>query len=119
MKEMTILLEKLADKLGTTVEKLWSVLLRQAPISGAVDLILCIILVVASIFVFKFVNKKTTGGKDGYADWDDEGKFFAWAGAAIIIGINVFLIVCSAESIISAFFNPEYWALSKILSKVK
>jgi hypothetical protein len=46
VKELTELLGKLADKLGTTVEKLWSVLLKQAPISGTVDLLLCASLVV-------------------------------------------------------------------------
>ena len=119
MKEMTELLGKLADKLGTTVEKLWSVLLKQAPISGVIDLALCVALVIASIFIFRFVQNKTTPQEEErYADWDDEGKFFAWAGTAIFIAIAGVFIMCSVESIVSAFFNPEYWALTKILSKV-
>ena len=36
------LIEALAAKLGTTAEHLWGVLVRQAPISGAVDLVLCV-----------------------------------------------------------------------------
>lgn len=119
MKELTELLGALAVKLGTTVDKLWSVLLKQAPISGTVDLVICIALVIASVFVFRFVNTKTTEDEHGEADWDSDGKCFVWIGTAIFIAIAGALILCSVESIASAFFNPEYWALTKILSKCR
>lgn len=126
MKELTELLGQLAAKLGTTVEKLWVVLLKQAPISGAVDLAICIGLVILSVWAFRFVKGKTTKHKtsdDKYArieaDWEDEGAFFAWMTVAIIFLITAIHFCISAEMTVAAFFNPEYWALTKILSSIK
>jgi len=125
VKELTELLGQLATKLGTTVDKLWGVLLRQAPISGAVDIILCIVLVIASAWVFRFVQNKTTApplsetNKYPSADWEAEGTVLAWVGAAVFIGVAGLQVFYSIEGIVTAFLNPEYWALSKILGKVK
>ena len=96
---------------------------------GTVDLVLCLCLVFAWIWAFRFVQKKTTliplpqqeGYSRGYerSDWEDEGKVFAWIGlgvAFIVVGV---LVIGSAENIVTAFFNPEYWALTKVLAKCR
>ena len=126
MKELTELLGQLASKLGTTVDKLWAVLLKQAPISGTADLVLCIGAVVFSVWAFRFVNSKTTAYEfwDGYrtqkeAEWGEEAAFFSWAIIGLIFIITIICICFAAENIVSAFFNPGYWALTNILSKVK
>jgi hypothetical protein len=127
MKELTELLGQLAAKLGTTVEKLWTVLLKQAPIGGTVDLVLCIGLVVFSVWFFRFVQGKTTKHEvttsGGYtrneAEWENEGAFMAWIGVGVIMLLTVICVCSETEMIIAAFFNPEYWALTKILSNVK
>ena len=38
--QSAVVIQNLANKLGTTSEYLWAVLIKQAPISGTVDLIL-------------------------------------------------------------------------------
>ena len=126
MKELTELLGQLAAKLGTTVEKLWAVLLKQAPISGTIDLVICIGMVAFSVWVFRFVNRKTTvheivdgTWKNKEADWDEEGKVFAWIAVGAMFLLTIICVATEAENITAAFFNPEYWALTKILSKVK
>jgi hypothetical protein len=126
MKEFTELLGQLAEKLGTTVEKLWAVLLKQAPISGIIDLVICIGMVAFSVWVFRFVNRKTTvheivDGKwtNKEAEWEDEGAFFSWVAVGAIFLLTIICVASEAENITAAFFNPEYWALTKILSKVK
>lgn len=44
MNEQTVkLVEQLAQKLGTTTEYLWNVLIKQAPISAAIDMIYCLL----------------------------------------------------------------------------
>ena len=118
MKELATLLEQLAAKLGTTTEKLWGVLVKQAAISGAVSFIESIIFALALIWVFRFIQKKTTPtGERDRSDWEDEGKGIAWIGFAIIAPIVIVSVFCSIENTINAFLNPEYWALSQILKK--
>ena len=111
MKELVPLLEQLAAKLGTSVETIWAVLLKQAPISGALNLFLTLCLLVLSIATFRFVNKKTTT-----AEWCDEGAVLGWIGCVIILGIIGILILCTFENMVTAFVNPQYWALQKIMS---
>ena len=116
------LLETLATKLGTTAEHLWGVLVRQAPISGAVDLALCIILALAVWRLIAFVKRKTTPSEDSSgrsrpAEWHgEEGP--AWLVAAIMTTVLSGLIIATIPGIVSAFANPEYWALKQLLSMV-
>jgi hypothetical protein len=114
-------LTALAQKLGTTAEHLWGVLLRQAPISGAIELAFMTGMVVACVIWWRVVIAKTTRRKqsddDRYprAEWEEEGAFFAVASAATLSLVT--LIVC-AEGFtlaLAAFVNPEYWALRQII----
>lgn len=120
----TALIEKLAEKLGTTAEHLWGVLLHQAPISGAVDLATVVVVVLAAIGLVRFVKGKTTKPAETkderytHAEWEEEGAGLAWLGTAIYLIITGLVVIGSAQGIVAAFFNPEYWALSHILGKV-
>jgi hypothetical protein len=123
MEKIAELLEKLAVKFGTTVEHLWEVMLRQAPISGVVDLGIDVILITFSILAFKFIRGKTAThefGEEGWtrieAEWEDEAAFWAWSGFIMMCIIISVVTLGSITSIVAAFFNPEYWALTKILS---
>lgn len=125
MNDKTIaLIEKLAEKLGTTAEHLWGVLLHQAPISGAVDLATVAVMVLAAVGLVRFVKGKTTkpamteDDRYPHAEWEDEGAGLAWLGATIYLIITGVVVIGSAQGIVAAFFNPEYWALSHILGKV-
>ena len=115
------LIEKLAEKFGTTAEHLWGVLVTQAPISGFVDLVICAALVFAAAGVVQFVKRKTTAPKETEenrytrAEWDAEGGELAWAGAAALCLIVGVVVIGSAQDIVAAFFNPEYWALKHVL----
>ena len=108
------LLETLALKLGTTAEHLWSVLVRQAPISGATNLVLCIIAVLILWNLIKFVNHKTSN-RD--ADWYYD-RHPAWFGIGILMFSASIGISVSIPQIVYAFANPEYWALKQLLSMV-
>ena len=105
-----------AEKIGTTVDKLWGALLKQAPISGTIDIILYLIMLLVSIVAFKFISKKTTAQEgERYADWEGEEIVFAWATYWIIVGVMALVFLCNVGSTIAAFFNPEYWALMQIV----
>ena len=114
-------LTALAAKLGTTAEYLWGVLLKQAPITGAVDLLLTIAWVGAAVMWFAFVGRKTTTppetDENRYpcAEWDGEAAFFGWLSAYIFALITGLIVSTNLASSVAALFNPEYWALAQIL----
>lgn len=115
------LIEALANKLGTTVEHLWGVLIRQAPISGVVDLVLCMVIATVTVWFVAIVKHKTTApaataeDQYPYAEWRDEAAFLAWA-VALIAGVFALVyVICSAQGIAAAFANPEYWALKQLV----
>ena len=118
-KETLDLVRGLADKLGTTAEHLWGVLVKQAPISSACDLGVLIMAIVSSIIIIFQVSK----GQE-YQEGKTKQKFFyehdelamgitVISGGVLIISI-IILIVCFA-TIMSGFFNPEYWAFKQIV----
>ena len=122
MNESTeILIRELADKLGTTADHLWLVLVRQAPISGTVDLLLTVGMMVFLVLAFRFLQKKTTvppkSESDAYpsAEWEREGAFIAWLCWIIILIVMVLVMIGSLSTTIAALINPEYWALKQLL----
>lgn len=114
-------LTELCDKLGTTVEHLWTVLIRQAYISGTTNLVTILVCGLACVWSFKFVHKKTktppATEDDRYpcAEWEDEAGGVAWVVWAILTFSYLLGVVYSAESIIGSLFNPEYWALKQLI----
>lgn len=114
-------LTALAEKFGTTAEYIWLVLIKQAPITGLADMAIMIFLVAAVTIWARTVQRKTTVSDSTESNrypkpqWDDEGKFFGWA-SVWISALIVALVIASTFSItISAFANPEYWALKQII----
>lgn len=107
----------LADKLGTTAEYLFGVLIKQAPISGALSAAMIAILLVAMAFVVKIVWKKTNArpGDSGKPEWLEEDAGFAWAVVVLLFLVPVSIIADNAAMTVAAFANPEYWALMQIL----
>jgi len=115
MKEIAPLLEKLAKQLGTTVEYLWAVLVRQAMIASCIDILQYIILGVATYFFVKLTKKFYLESEE--KQWD--GIWFTIPGimgmALLIIWIVSFFCI---QNTISGFLNPEYWALQKVLGLI-
>ena len=115
------LIRELAEKLGTTGENLWSVLVRQAPITGAIDLLVVVAWAFAVVWAFRLVRAKTTKPMpteaDRYprAEWQNEVAFAAWA-LWVFMAIMVAVIGgASLSGTIGALVNPEYWALKQVL----
>jgi len=112
MEKLIPLLEKLSQKLGTTVDHLWEVLKYQALISGIMDLVQYAILVVACIYWWKFFKSIRILG------WED-----GWYWVLGVIGVVLLILVVVAflciQTTASAFLNSEYWALRTILQYLK
>lgn len=124
MNEQTAkLLEQLASKLGTTSEYLWGILLKQAPIDATITLLQTLFLFLVGWGLWK-VHKKLLSKPSGQ-DYDDSyyekykiGAIFPMVLVTFGWGIMMLICFCSFSSIVSGYFNPEYWALKEILNSL-
>ena len=106
-----VLIEKIAEKLGTTAEHLWGVLLNQAPISGAIDLAVVVGLVTSAAWLLRLVIVKTKR-----AELNDEYVVAAGVFATAWCAVAGVTSMALAEGIVAAFANPEYWALRRLMT---
>lgn len=116
------LIRELAEKLGTTVDHLWGVLIRQAGISGITNLIVCAAWAAMLVWGYKLIRRKTAvppktkENEWPHAEWDaGDGQALAWAIWGIATIITALVVGCNLEYIIGALANPEYWALKQIV----
>lgn len=113
--ELAKALEMLAQKLGTTSEYLWGVLLKQAPLTAITDLIQYTIIIVSCIIWYKMT--KIINAKVLNYDLGDEHLIWiviVW----VILAISIIVVFFSLPNTIYAIFNPEYWTLDKLLSEL-
>lgn len=116
MNEETIkLIETLAAKFGTTTEYLWGALVKQAPISGVCDTIICVVLIVGLIVSARILKSKFTELEDGFTDWREDFMVPAWITWSVVAFIVGLIVCCSFPTTIAAFVNPEYWALKQLI----
>ncbi len=117
------LINSLADKFGITAEYLWSVLIKQAPISAAINITTSIVLVTVWFVAYRIVKRKTTPPEatqeDRYpvAEWCGEDAILAWPIIALAALFVFIMSVVALYDSIHALTNPEYWALTQILNK--
>ena len=119
MENLTQLLSMLAAKLGTTVEYLWTVLIKQAAISGVQNLIwgiICIVPIILWVYYFRYFLKNKEEIKRKY---DDELHIIGLSVSLIVSLVFLALFAECINTAITAFINPEYWALKEILSQLK
>lgn len=114
--ETASLLNKLADKLGTTAENLWAILLHQAPVDATVTLIQSVIFLLTPFIVYK-VHRRIEKMEYGYGENDAYGILMILS--AIVSVVLVIIVICSISTIINGYLNPQYWALEKILDTLK
>lgn len=113
-------LELLANKLGVATEYVFTTLVNQAPIESTITLIQCIIVWVLTFVFIKCHLKFSKSEQHEYSKYDKSDN----------LGLTMFIIGCiltvlnlaaffSISGVINGYFNPEYWALNKILSTFK
>jgi len=113
-KETMELIDKIAEKLGTTSEYIMQVLINQAGIVVYREAIAIFILfVIFGTLVYCVLIT--------CVDKDLKGDFKNFLVAFLVVGGmgSLFMIKESAYIITTALLNPEYWALSEIISKIK
>lgn len=119
MNEQTAaLVSQLAAKLGTTSEYLWGVLLKQAAIQGWIMLLQYSVTLIVLVAFFRFRSRLSAA----WHSWVEAEEVSAVVGIVVIgLVMTIWLIACvfTVESMLTAFLNPEYWALERVLSAVK
>lgn len=108
-KEAYVLIDKLAEKLGTTAEYLFEITVNQALISGLADLIFSFVFAGLAFFLIRVI-KKLHG--------DCEDKSFEVFLLSVGCVVSLILFVAGINSMMTAFLNPEYWAFKDILKQL-
>ena len=117
--QLAQVLDKLASKLGVAVDVLWAALMRQALITGLLDLAFVAAYAFGVYWTVRYVRMvfdRTDGESDHWKRWDE----IAWLPCGIVVLVMFGLglgLLASLSMTAAAFFNPEYWALMKILNK--
>jgi hypothetical protein len=114
--QIVAVLGPLAAKLGVAAEHLWAVLLRQAPITGAMSLVFYAFLIACCFGLFrwiKFVRDKVDNDR-----WDEISYLGPILGAIPLV-IGIVIAIDYLPLTVAAFFNPEYWALHEIIGHAK
>lgn len=110
------LIQELAAKMGVAVDVLWGALLRQAPITGCVEIIFAVFVICAAaamVFVTRRIHKFVSDEPDYQPMWIGVG--IAW----LVIFWLAMGVICSLPTTVAAFLNPDYWALNTILNAVR
>lgn len=102
---------ELADKIGTTGGHLWEALLRQALIYGTIQLLFMAGWVVVLVFAYRFMKKRVLE-----EEWDPEAILLCWVALFSVTSFVIIRYTLELHVIISAFVNPEYWALQRVLN---
>lgn len=113
-------LAALATKLGTTVESLYAAMIKQAFWDSLTKTGLLIGIMMTCVLIASYTKRKLDS-----KDKDGDPVLSGIPREMVIVGICAFgflfglaLIIqvyIDLPSVLAGFFNPEYWALSKIL----
>lgn len=117
--QTTKLIEQLAEKLGTTTQYLWSVLLKQAPVSATINILYILLVIGMGFFLLRL--HKFFSNEDGRMSYDDQGEYL---GVPMFIAGVVWAIIAiaaffSVDDIITGYLNPEFWAIDYIMDVLK
>jgi hypothetical protein len=105
--------EMLAEKLGTTTAYAWDVLLKQSNIEKikyfSIMLVLFVV-ILGGFFGLRYLTYRW------YESNDDELILIGWVVYGVLsLIMGVFITGCGSE-LITLWLNPEYWALTQLLS---
>jgi len=112
------LLETLANKLGTTTEYLWGILLKQAPIYATVSLIQVLVIWGFGIVLY-IIHGHLSNDENEHSYYNQDLYSIVMCIVFIMWIILSLLSLFELYNIVNGYFNPEYWALKEILDTLK
>jgi len=117
------LIEALAQKLGTTAEHLWGVLVKQARVELIVTAIEIPLMLLAMYICFRYIiyifKLKPEDGEimDVLCAPQTPIRIVCFVSCWLILAVCFIFICVNLEQIPTLIYNPEYWALKEILGK--
>ena len=114
------ILDELGQRLGPAGEHVYSVLVKQAQLVGAVQLALGMVLVILGMVAVAVITKLAQADQarradDDYLDsYDPTGYVFVGGLCLFPIGLGVALLALG----FLAVFNPEYHAITDLLARL-
>lgn len=117
--QTTQLIEQLAQKLGTTTEYLWGILVKQAPISAITNLTFFILMVISGVLLYKlhrYLGTYQEKLRDSVYGDLDELAIVPMFVVVVIWCISFLVAMFSLGGVVNGFFNPEFWALKEVLN---
>ncbi|KKK97140.1 hypothetical protein LCGC14_2655720 [marine sediment metagenome] len=115
-------LQILADKLGTTAEFLWEVLLRQAMVEGVFNVfvsLLWTLIVVATLIGYRKIWVALPKAFPNDSDGVLLLRILLGAASALLVILGTAGgIFGSIRIALTCFVNPEYWALQEVLKRL-
>ena len=108
---LTNLLTKLAEKIGTSVDQVFPWYVTQSVVTGWIHIIIYLIFLIGSPIVFFKSYKKT--------DWDD-GNIYSvlCVGSAVIFFCCLIYTCAGLTSDISMVINPKFNAIQQLLKSL-
>jgi len=112
-----LLLQQLADKLGVTIDHLWTVMINQAKYDVLISSIQMLFMIAFIWTTIKLHLRFCKEPKEGYSIYSeyDEAAWLPMMFAGITSMILLIFFLNGFNDFITAIFNPEYWALTRII----
>lgn len=117
------IIEKIAEKLGTTSEFLYNKLVKQAKINAITTLIQVIFILIIGVVLTIYMIWQINLGMNYFAESEKYLIFYITLGIinSIFVLVYVFtacnIIYYGIDEIIKCWKNPEGWAIDEILNK--
>lgn len=110
------LIEQLAQKLGTTSEYLWGMLLRQAPIDATFHIIYLLLALFGSWWLWRLHCKLSHETEEEYSHYhsNELSPIFMTGAAAVLLMMDI-VFIYDIKNAYNGFFNPDFWAVNYIL----
>ena len=135
--DLTQIINILAERLGTTTDQIYSVLLAQAKIYTIKGTVFClvytIIIAITAILTWKIFLKKSceieryngvekcTVFSKWVCEYETETSLVvigAYVALLIVSLILVFVLFGTLSNVVNALLNPHFWALDYILTTI-
>lgn len=112
--DLETILKTLSDHFGTTVNHLYSVMLKQAMIDGIEASAGLLLITVAFIITALKLRKAILENGNEYGNWEfDDNPVLCVT--TILLGLGfICMLFMGGTQIIDCFFNPEYYAIHQI-----
>ncbi len=120
IKDLEPMLRELAEKMGTTSEYLWTVMIKQAFLSGITLIGVMVVFVIIIPMWVRFAKHvyRLTIIENSKDRWHEEVMIPIYIISGILGVATIITSIILPIEMATCFFNPEYWALKNILSKI-